>query len=1474
MKTLRTILILLMCLVASMATHAQSTVQVLWNFANYTGQSNMVTRLTVQPIEPYPVVNGSYYTGPPVIFYPGNSATITNGYVGTNMVVQSLLRLTISGPGFSLVKTNFFPSYLTNLSGPFNAAVYDVAGVQIMNNVLIGIYFTLTNLNGDTFVTNATLLNGLAGAATLNSTPSVGVTVAGSPPSATIALTATNAATLTGALPVAVLPSAIQPLSSNNAAGLTNLAISGSAVTTNSNGSLTITGGTNSGTLLNGISGNGTLTNDTTLSQSLTGGTITLSAAPMGAAVSNAIAAASNAVSLHFVPVSTTNSSAQITPTNTEYNIMAYGGSPDGGVSDNSPALTATIAALPLGGTIRIPSTPQRFVFKTPVVINKPCTIIGDGAGSFSDVSFPFWFGATTIETTSTSNWMWMVVTNAVQIKGISFYNDNFYDTNGGAILISNSATRLGKVDIMDCAFYGFYCPVYRHDGFGWVDRNNIFEAFHLCGERIDDNVQYDGGGWEMDGDKFQETTSYATAAVIINGGGAGNLHDCITSGEGGSGFSFTNSILIDVTHPQSGGAYGTSRLNIHHNLFGSSLGDTVCGKSDGGGTWWDIDLNHNEYSSFWSNGVPIHLAQGVGNYSHIEDETVLDVYTLGNIGSNYLISLAGVTNVSIGNVMVDSSVQNTYVTDSKCINIWGMGNLQVQNTILGAGPTTGGFAPTLLATNYGAVNELLMSADTADYNDIGFWWKGLRQWDITCQATLAFYDYNNTRNAAYFDGLDNFVVQYGNLSVLSGNTYTSGTNFSAVSAPTNGVYVGSNSIAGIAGNLVRPTNALASVYIANNLVGQITTGSTRRMTPYNDDDVSGIAFYGLDDDSSGFSAPYPIAVFSGYGATWFPAAGSGVGWDDSGNATFNSVNASAIESITNALNAFTRTMGQVLTNLFQPTNNNLTLLSELGSGPGVITNSSSTSTPSFSYVQVGGGGGGSGTVTSAGLNVDSAGVLASISGSPITTSGSFTPTFSAQIQLLNTNDAINQTNYLIANLAAGALAPGYVYNTGTGTITTNNYDGRHLTNLTAARVQGWSNIYDFGAYGNGVSISNAIFTSASAHMKTPWGQNQWTAADVGKNVEAFGLSSGAPLLSIPATITAYNYPTDVTISVTSSVTESLVRADYGNDDTPAFNAAMLAMSNYNIGVKVPPGTYFIDGPFNAILFTGTGTNTGYSQITLPVESLSTNAPITVDLEGEISPAPSLNNIQGTTEPMSMSGAILLSSRMPPEPSNCCVIGFPTPVQNSQWPFSAANIVIKKLTIRMYNQPQASAIDMNGASMAKIEDDVVDVGTPLTLLTTAVTNHFAYGIRTPAIVNWTDNTLVTTRVEGFYNAYGIGEHVDAFNIQAMFCINAMTLPGGEHTIHISKLLEQECNCGIYASHESTLYTHQALIIDDWDVEHGALTGALAQFNTSEDLYDPSSVLTGHAYFHSVLSNSGVDNSYNGGGETSFVVTIY
>ena len=250
-------------------------------------------------------------------------------------------------------------------------------------------------------------------------------------------------------------------------------------------------------------------------------------------------------------------------------------------------------------------------------------------------------------------------------------------------------------------------------------------------------------------------------------------------------------------------------------------------------------------------------------------------------------------------------------------------------------------------------------------------------------------------------------------------------------------------------------------------------------------------------------------------------------------------------------------------------TNIPISALQTNGYGPGtayVLTNNGTqfvlTNAPS---------GGGSGTVTSVAVAADSAGVIASVSGSPITTSGTITPTFSGNIQGFNKDIGTN-----ILDFASLVITNATTTNTITftnGTLTQTNWSGKsnivQMLGATGIYSQTISNngtlVYSVDTNGNVVANGATGFTgggsgltslnaSALASGTVPTAQLGSGTANAGTVLD--GASAWTVMTNLTATL-----PLSISSGVISIPT---LAAEIQSSNTVTSNALVLQIQSSN----------------------------------------------------------------------------------------------------------------------------------------------------------------------------------------------------------------------------------------------------------------------------------------------------------------------
>lgn len=131
--------IVLICMGARAQTNPY--VQVYWNFTNMVGPAAAtVSRAKLEPLPPFPIINGQYVFPVTNTFQPSLCPSMTNGSITTNLIPGIQYRFSVSGPFGSLCVTDAPPiQLLISNTPPYNMSAYDI---NLFTNGTTNIPFT------------------------------------------------------------------------------------------------------------------------------------------------------------------------------------------------------------------------------------------------------------------------------------------------------------------------------------------------------------------------------------------------------------------------------------------------------------------------------------------------------------------------------------------------------------------------------------------------------------------------------------------------------------------------------------------------------------------------------------------------------------------------------------------------------------------------------------------------------------------------------------------------------------------------------------------------------------------------------------------------------------------------------------------------------------------------------------------------------------------------------------------------------------------------------------------------------------------------------------------------------------------------------------------------------------------------------------------------------------------------------------
>jgi hypothetical protein len=462
---------------------------------------------------------------------------------------------------------------------------------------------------------------------------------------------------------------------------------------------------------------------------------------------------------------------------------------------------------------------------------------------------------------------------------------------------------------------------------------------------------------------------------------------------------------------------------------------------------------------------------------------------------------------------------------------------------------------------------------------------------------------------------------------------------------------------------------------------------------------------------------------------------------------------------------------------------------------------------------------GGSGTVTSVAMAADSASVV-SWTGSPIITSGTFTPTFSlASPSQFGVVEPDNST--IIANsgvFSVGAVLPTSL--TGTGTIPYAAYGSIPATNIDHSL--GWAIITN--VYHDCQDATNGAITNSTTLYGGPF-----VPGDVGKTVQ---FNTGAN--QTVTTITVYNAANNVTLANTYPGTVHNIEYKWGHPDEVSWNTQVSNCWNYsNISTfYVPEGNYL--GNSWTLL---PGTISGAAQTAaiwwIPTTNVDggSNANRTLAFIGQgyapagISSYCSNSSVPYGNWPVPTNG-VILSSQLAPvytggQTLTNCLMGLCTSPTFAHGNFLALKLVVENITFRTFNQPTYSGLDMAGIGQCQIKNVNSDTATSGSYIASP-NGTSLYGIRFPLVNNFAIVEADNCMVIGYYNGFGVSEHLRAGNLYFAAGNEAIRLLQGNHGNYIARVL---CRGSPYTIYNSGVVSQ--LVIGEINDENDAPVNASA-----------------------------------------------
>ncbi|WKD36492.1 hypothetical protein [Streptomyces xanthophaeus] len=364
--------------------------------------------------------------------------------------------------------------------------------------------------------------------------------------------------------------------------------------------------------------------------------------------------------------------------------------------------------------------------------------------------------------------------------------------------------------------------------------------------------------------------------------------------------------------------------------------------------------------------------------------------------------------------------------------------------------------------------------------------------------------------------------------------------------------------------------------------------------------------------------------------------------------------------------------------------------------------------------------------------------------------------------------------------------------------------------------------ITEYGALGNGMTVSDGAMTSGSAIL-TCATSVPFTAGDVGKRILVLGAGTTGETLA--ATISAYTDAGHVTLNATAGTSVSSACAMWSSDDTTAIQAAIDAAGAYaaahsgSATVLIPPAPGRFYGIAGA-LRTG-GSTLGNSQLTLPVYP-ATGRKISLTIQGTSSGA-GVQHWQQTLP--NTTGSTLLSyglfASAPAQTASINAAGNPAVLGGPSQPggygvapgnFSNLYVDVDNVSILTAHSKFGltySAIDFSGIANARLKDVAYSTAGTVPGGSYVSPGVFATGLSIGCLLPANGNNDLTmvenvTCGGGYTYAILVPEHTDIYGLRLLYCWAALcpvgsyySSVGAAHSIRASLISIEQCTFLVY-----------------------------------------------------------------------------
>jgi len=418
-------------------------------------------------------------------------------------------------------------------------------------------------------------------------------------------------------------------------------------------------------------------------------------------------------------------------------------------------------------------------------------------------------------------------------------------------------------------------------------------------------------------------------------------------------------------------------------------------------------------------------------------------------------------------------------------------------------------------------------------------------------------------------------------------------------------------------------------------------------------------------------------------------------------------------------------------------------------------------------------------------------------------------------------------------------------------------------------------NVKDYGAKGDGKSLSNAYMNSGSAVLNCDTA-GTFTAADVGKAVAVRdALGSGT---TGSGTITAFTDSQHVTVSFTATNTTGYTGVHYGTNDRNAIQAAINDAYAAGGGIVFfPAGVYQVEG------LQHTGANQYNSVLEIPYTRLDAGNILPVGTKPDLGHA-----IELVGEFWAPDGTFYIATSY--EPRNGVVIRssgtdgaansayYPSviaggPYNNVESPAGAdgydANTSFTpfaidkiKISVGCDDYPRLCGLQWDKGGPLRIGHLDIGVDMPRRAMNGMQYPQYTWttGLITPGLDNHAVIDINTVMVQGFYTGVAINEHTAIRNLRVFACHDGIHYVAGMHGSWIGKALIQWCVTSVSGqldARDRQGVTQHWGDISTLDIEHRTPTDLFDVVWAVQDTdwYDPSGKLNIRAKARATIGSS-------------------